>query len=264
MNEGKQTEVKDSLYTSLKELGLTELEINLYSVSLTLGPSPISEIAKGLQISRPNVYKIIKTLEEHDLAKFSEKGKFARTFMVEPPTLILEKIRQKKESLEKLDYDIVNHLPDLLSLYQQGGKETKIKIFQGKKDYLKVHNIILEEAKEQIEFFGSVKDYLDYFSNENIENAWMKNRIKKGIKVRALLIPSDAAQQIKEKDAEQLRETRILKTNNVFIASFQLFANKVVIWQPKTPLAILIEDEYLVAMLKSMFYALWEISMGDN
>lgn len=260
MNKNKQTEVKESLYTSLKELGLTELEINLYSVSLTLGPSPISEIAKNLQISRPNVYKIIKTLEKHGLAKFSEKGKFARTFMVESPTLILEKIREKKELLGKIDYDIVNNLPNLLSLYQQGGKETKIKIFQGKEQYLKTHNQILEETGKQIEFFGSTEDYFNFFISLKIENTWMKKRIKKGVFVRSLVLPSQDTKTLKSNDNQQLRETRILNTPNLFNTSFQLFANKMMIWQPKTPLAVLIEDEYIVTMFRSMFYMLWEVS----
>jgi hypothetical protein len=44
------------------------------------------------------------------------------------------------------------------------------------------------------------------------------------------------------------------------VTSFQLFANKVIIWQPKAPVAILIEDQYVIAMLKSIFDKLWEVS----
>jgi hypothetical protein len=54
-----------------------------------------------------------------------------------------------------------------------------------------------------------------------------------------------------------MRETRILQGGAPFATSFQLFANKVLIWQPKAPLAVLIEDEYIVQMLRSIFYLLW-------
>jgi len=259
MDKIKQKEVQDSLYTSLKELGLTDLEINLYSVSLLLGPSPISVIAEHLKISRPNVYKIIKTLENHGLAKFSEKGKYSRTFMVESPTLILDKIRTKKAALGQLDHQIVNQLPDLLALYQQGGKETQIKVIQGKEQYLKIFNQSVEESKQAMEFFGSAQDFIGFISWQE-ENNWIKKRIKKGLLIRSLILPSSDAEALKSTDSKQLRETRILVTPTTFVTSFQLFANKIIIWQPKTPLAILIEDRYIVDMFKAMFYCLWKIS----
>ena len=57
-----------------------------------------------------------------------------------------------------------------------------------------------------------------------------------------------------------MRETRVLKTAQPFVTLFQLYANKALIWQPKAPLAILIEDEYIVQMLRSVFDVLWKQS----
>lgn len=70
------------IYTSLKELGLTALEINLYTISLELGPTSITELSKHLNISRPNVYKVIDGLHKKGLASFYGKEKYARNFMV--------------------------------------------------------------------------------------------------------------------------------------------------------------------------------------
>ena len=39
---------------------------------------------------------------------------------------------------------------------------------------------------------------------------------------------------------------------------FQIFANKVIFWQPLAPLAIVIEDKYLVEMMESILDNLWE------
>jgi len=260
MDKNRQKEVKESIYTSLKELGLNDLEIELYTISLTVGPSPITEIAKYLNISRPNVYKVIKELENHGLARFSKKNKYSRDFMVESPTVVLDKIRNKKESISNLDHQIVANLPDLLTLYQQGDKTTNIKILQGEDQYLKALDLLIEEANKEISFFGSAKDFLNFFESSHIQNVWQKRRIKRGIFNRTLIIEDEKAQQIKSESTEQLRETRILKTPMLFITSFQLFGNKMIIWQPKVPLAILIEDQYIVAMFQSMFNVLWENS----
>lgn len=39
---------------------------------------------------------------------------------------------------------------------------------------------------------------------------------------------------------------------------FHIFSNKLVMWQPTVPMAVLIEDEYLVSMMKSVFDGMWE------
>lgn len=57
-----KTEVKKNLYTSLKELGLTESEANLYITSLALGPAMIASLAEHLAMPRPNIYKVIAGL----------------------------------------------------------------------------------------------------------------------------------------------------------------------------------------------------------
>src|SRR3989338_8397429 len=98
-----KTEVKKNIYTSLKELGLTESEANLYTTSLALGPATIASLAEHLNMPRPNVYKGIAGLERHGLAKFSERKRYTRTFVVESPTVVLEKLRQKREIMSDLD-----------------------------------------------------------------------------------------------------------------------------------------------------------------
>ena len=77
-------------------------------------------------------------------------------------------------------------------------------------------------------------------------------------------MPSKDAETLKASDAKEMRETRILKGLAPFAPIFQLYANKVIIWQPKAPLAMLIEDEYITQMLRSIFNALWEKAGADS
>ena len=250
-------ELKDSIYTSLKEIGLTDFESSVYVASLALGPSPISVLAKHVHVSRPNIYKLIQGLEKHGLAKFSEKGKYARNFMVEPPTVVVEKLRQKKEILARMDHTLVSSLPDMLALYHQGEGDTKIRILKGKEQYLKVFNQSLDETKGEIQFFGSADTFINFISWEH-ELEWIKKRVKRNIFIKVLLLPGDVPEVLSKKDKEEMRETRVMEDMPTFPASFQLFANKVIIWQPKAPLAILIEDEFIVEMLRAVFNNFWE------
>jgi sugar-specific transcriptional regulator TrmB len=252
-------EVKQSLYSSLKELGLTETEINLYSVSLAMGPISISKIAQHLNISRPNIYKVIAELEKHELTKFTHFHKYQRKFSVESPAVVLQKLREKKEKISQVDHSLVSSLPDLMSLFHKTESSTRIKVLQGKEQYLIAFKEILEEENKEIQFFGSAEDFVNFVSPET-EAKWIKDRMKKNIWIKSLLLPSSTAQAFSSDDKKEMRETKILKGCWPFETSFQLFSNKVIIWQPVKPLAVLIEDKFIIEMLRSIFFKLWEIS----
>jgi sugar-specific transcriptional regulator TrmB len=254
-------EVKKNIYTSLKELGLTESEANLYATSLALGPATIASLAEHLNISRPNVYKGIAGLERHGLAKFSERKKYTRTFVVEPPTVVLEKLRKKREIVADLDQTLVGAMPDLLAQYHQGETPTKIKIFEGREQYIKAFFSVLEETKESL-FFGSATDAINLLSWEK-EREWIQEKVKRGIRSKALFLPSKEAETLMAQDKEHLRETRILKGVTPFVSSFQIFGSKAFIWQPKATLVLLIEDQCIVEMLRSIFTTLWEQSTQE-
>lgn len=251
-----KSEVKESLYTSLKELGLTESEANLYLTSLTLGPATIASLSEHLTIPRPNVYKVISGLEQYGLAKFSERKRYTRTFVVEPPTIILEKLRQKRKVMTDLDQTLVGAMPDLLALHHQGETPTKIKVLQGKEQWLKIFFQVLDETKSPISFFGSADAFIEMISWET-EREWIKKRVEKKIHINVLLTPGKDAQTLGETDEKEMRTTRLFNGTIPFVPGFMLYANKVIIWQPKAPLAVLIEDEYIVQMLRSIFDVLW-------
>lgn len=252
-------ELQQSLYNSLRELGITEHEADLYITSLALGPSPLSKIAEQMKISRPNVYKLIAKLEERGLVAIAGRAKYSRAFTVESPAIVLNHLRKKREGMATLDHSLASAMPDLLALFHQGGAPTKIKIIQGEVELKKLFFQILEEEKVQSDFYGSAKDFIGFFSWAT-EREWIKERNKKGIKIRSLLLPSEEAATLMPDDDKELREIRVVRGLVPFVTGFQLFANKVIIWQPKAPLAVLIEDEYIVAMLKSTFNHLWELS----
>ncbi len=252
-------EASEKLYTSLRDLGLSETAAQLYLASLSLGPSTIRALATRLGIARPNLYALIRGLDAMGLVRFAERKKYARDFMVEPPTVVLEKLREKKAETTRREEALTAVMPDLLGVYRQGAGKTKIRILEGEAQFRHTFQMILEEAKGGMSFFGSFSDFIA-FVEWGKQRPLIRARVRKGIRVRALLLPSHEAEIAKAADARELRETRILKDMHAFIASFQLFANKVILWQPKAPLAVVIEDEYIVAMLQSTFDALWERS----
>lgn len=255
-----QIAISENLAPILEELGLTENERSLYALSLLLGPTSTAVLAEHLHMPRSNVYKVIAGLEKHGLAQFTGKGEYSKTFVVESPSVIVELLRQKQERLAARNRQLVEEIPNLLHLYKQGELPTKVKVLLGKKQFIQTFDRVVEEGKDEVCFFGSFQDFLKCITYEAGMNH-IKQRTKQGIFSRALLLPDEEAKRVALRDKEELRETRFYQGTRQFQTSFYIFANKVAFWQPKTPLAVLIEDEYIVAMIQEMFDGLWQHSL---
>jgi len=257
MNE--VTTTNQALFTTLREIGLTETEATLYVSSLAYGPATVATLAKRLNIPRPNVYRLIASLEEYGLTEFSKRMRHARTFTVAPPTAVLELLRQKREEIKRLDHSLVGTMPDLLAMYAQGDVPTKVRVYTGKEQWLELFFQILEETKSEIRFCGSADAFIEFVSWKT-EREWIKRRVEKKIHMNVLLVPGKDQQSLSAEDDFEMRTTRVLNTRKPFATGFMLYANKVIIWQPKAPLALLVEDEYIVEMQSALWETLWNTS----
>ncbi len=244
------------LYKALNKLGCTDQESQTYVELLKRENKSIAPLEEILGISRPNIYKLVNSLAEKSLIIVVEKGGNKKSYLPVPPNMILDLLEQKLEVTQEIAGEVSNALPDLMSLYRQGELPTSIKVYEGKRQFEKIFNQILKEAGVETQFFGSAQDFITFISWKR-EHQFIQERLDKEIKVRSLLLPSADASTLKLKDRHELRETRVLKDSNEFVTSFQLFGNKMVIWQPRTPLALIINDQHIIKMMRAMFEMLW-------
>lgn len=253
-----QHELQEVVTDSLNKLGVTEQARQLYLLSLKLGPTSIATLATQLNISRPQAYKLILELEKYQLADFSSRKKFARSFIVESPSKLQELLRKHQQLVSQTDQRLSWVMPDLLAAYQQGSLPSTVRILQGKDQFLKVFfQCPVEATNKEIRVVGSAKDFIAFVTWSE-EREWIDLRVKLGVKLLALLFPSDDTQTLASADDKELRETRLLKGPAPFTTLMMTYANKTILWQPHAPMAILIEDEYLQQMHQSLFNYLWE------
>jgi len=246
---------KLAIYEALRQLGLTEGEAQLYVVSLEIGPHPLGQLATKLGISRPNIYKLIKGLENKGLAALPAGGKLKR-FSVASPTFVADLLEKKLERDKKTKQNLASLLPDLLSKYQRGDLPSHVRIYQGRGQYIGAFFGMLDEGKDGLDFFGNVDDFLNLIDLDD-QREYLKERVKRGLTSRTLTLAGPNADRIAVEDRENMRETRILTGMNPFKASFHFFADKVIFWQPENLLAIRIEDDVIATMMKSVFDYLW-------
>lgn len=256
----EKEKIHNVLYDALKTLELSDRAIDLYITALSLGPMSVTKLSKKLGVARPNVYKLITELRDKKLVVESANSKKSGPTVVSP-SVVLELVRKKENEYEKISKKVSSSLPELLSIYAQGASPSKIKVFEGREQYIKAFDLIFEEAVSPMRFFGSADDFV-VFTQWHGYNKLVKKRIRKNIQLQSLLLPSETAENMKRRAKQELREVRILKDMDSFDTSFQLFAKKILFWQPHTPLAILIEDEYITKMMQSIFEKLWNESIN--
>ncbi len=246
------------LEESLERLGLSSGEASLYLASVELGPASIGALAFKTKIQRPNIYKLINSLAARGLSEPREEGGRGKNFMVSSPAKIKELLKNKIKEFSGLENEVSGIMPALLAAWSQGSSVTKIKLLESKEEWMDVFFETLEEAAGEIQWFGNYEEWLSFVS-EKEEKRWIEKRIARKVGIKLLFPPGKRAEALSlGKSAPEIREVRILKTENQYPCSFQLYNKKMIIWQPRSPLSLLIEDEYMVQMFRSIFFSLWD------
>ena len=245
-----------SLSSLISHLGLTKNEQDLYLASFEKNITSVRALSEELGIKRPNVYKILQSLSQKGLVTYKPNSG-DKSFSIESPTRLKELWKNKISELSEIEKEFDEALPNLLGSFKQGYLSGKVKIVNNKKDFISLYEQVFEEASDEILFFGSAKDFIDYIGAD-LGQIRITRRTQRKIPIRSLLLESDLEMSSLKTNSAELRTSKILKGVNPFITSFYLYSNKILVWQPKTPIAILIEDEYVQAMQKSMFEYLWQ------
>ena len=256
-----QPEIKKTLSPLLLELGLKESEVDLYIHSLALGPVSIATLAEHLAISPPNVYKLIASLEAHGLAQFSKRKRYKRTFSVESPNVLRNKLEQKRRDIGEMAHQFNESLPDLLANYHQGDTPTKIRVLDNGVQVSEAFRRVYDDGREVL-LFGDMDQYVKAVGEKEFF-ASTQERQARGLTVKALLFPNKMGHWMKDRPASEGREVRFLKNMEPFVTSFQASTRTAFIMQPHSPLVLLIEDQFIVQMLRSIFMVFWKRAEKD-
>ena len=258
MTQTKENAIVNQLDNALHELGLSPIERQLYLLSLSTGHLSVSDLAKRLSIQRPYLYTVIKSLREKGLAP-GQGPHYQKTFIVEPPSVVLTLLRKRRAYLDGLAREVVADMPKYLATYKQGGSKTQVLFYEGKEKFIELYNLILEEEGSETVYFGEVKHFFTLLE-ENRVHEWIKRRIEKKVTIRTLMIDDPLTHTIPT-DKTKYRETRILPCylSKSFSSSFQVSGKSLIFWQPHTPVAVVSKDEYIADLHRGIFNLLWEL-----
>lgn len=198
---------------ALMKFGLTSLQATIYTTLVDLGNAGILKISRASKIARPEVYRVIPSLEEKGLVErvISNPSSYRAVPLKQGLSMLLQQKTQENTELLEETKVLLNSLPER-SPSQIEKDTTQFVITTEIKLFLKrLHNAI-QCSKKSIDFVTISRGLLD-----NVQA--LKRALEKGTKIRVILKIETENQSIQE-TIENLKKPPISSSNIHRIRSF--------------------------------------------
>ncbi|MBU1149014.1 TrmB family transcriptional regulator [Patescibacteria group bacterium] len=175
------------MINTLKNLGFSQKEIDIYLYLIKSGPNPVRKIALNTGINRGTTYDILKSLIAQGLISYHNKDRH-KYFAAEDPDKLQDLVKKKISNLNKIDQKFSQIIPELKSLYDKEEKPV-VKYYEGQtgsKTILTDLLATMSKAKVKEYFVFSSSDIAKYLY-VNYKN-FAEERIKHKIKVKVIAI----------------------------------------------------------------------------
>ena len=241
------------LVEALSGIGFDANEARVYLTILELGPASVWEIAQKSNLKRPTCYLILDELVLKAYASKTNDGR-RTVYSVISPKQLASRLESRQEHFKKT-------ISQLEAMATKSPQKPTIRLFEGPEGLKQAYRLSLEEPKgSELTIYGTatVEQLLPDFIADYLEQ-----RVKKGIRVRALLPDTTENRAVAKRNRQELRLTRFLapaKFNphleiNQFGSTIVYLAHS-----EKQPFATVIDNPTLAAVEKERFNLIWEIA----
>lgn len=232
----------------LKIFGLNERQANLYLTILQLGSASAYKISKKTKIPGATCYEILDSLKELGLVSVFRK-KQIKYFTAEDPKKIVNRAKENIQVFEEA-------LPEFNAMYRTLKFQPSVRFYEGEEGMKMILKEMLEEADEILslssadDLFEVLGDYWPKF---------LKERIRRKIPVKTILIDSPKARERKRMGDQEIRQVRLMPPRYSHHGFVAIWDKKVAIFSfRKEIMALVIESEEINRIHKSTFDFMWE------
>ncbi len=244
-----------NLESSLKFLGFSQEETNIYLTCLKFGPIAVSGISRLTKIGRVNCYHHIEKLRDKGFLSLSQKEKVKHYSATNPEILR----NQEKERMNLVE----NILPQLMSLNIKNSRKPKIQFFEGETGIQNIFNQMLLNKNSEVVSFSNFK-LLSEFSPNFLKTHFL-SRQKNNIKTRFISSRETGVENFQkdffpENFKEDLLEIFLISQKEfLFESEITIFADSIAIMDlnQTQPIGVLIENPELYRTQKAIFDLAW-------
>ncbi|MFH0952170.1 MAG: helix-turn-helix domain-containing protein [Patescibacteria group bacterium] len=176
------------IITTLKQIGLSDKEIQLYLALLKRGPSSVRQLALESKINRGTTYDVLRSLIDQSLATYYHK-ETKQYFVAEDPAKLEQLIAEKTNDLNRTKTEILQIIPELQSMHSSAKEKPVAKYYEGSRGIKTILQDVLQTMAQE-----KKKEYYVYSSADIREHLYndfpnfAKERVKKNIEVKTIAI----------------------------------------------------------------------------
>jgi sugar-specific transcriptional regulator TrmB len=248
-----------NIETYLGEFGLSREEITIYVELLRSGKSSILDISKKTGIKRSTAHNYVESLIEKGIVSQTSFGG-RRLVVAEVPEKLEVLLNQEKWRLKRIEADLPDMVKVLYNLVPNARENTtaSIKYYEGEKGFREVCQRSLDLAKEEICFISNLDEWYKVYTKEYDKDHYIPERLKRGQKLRMLVLQSDLTKSIRGDDQKLMRQTRYLVSDKHFSSTMIIYQDEISIMLSNEPYtAIVISNPSIYGMFRLLFDNLW-------
>lgn len=244
----------------LKDIGLTDLEIDVYYTLLKIGPSSAKHIARRAEKHRTNVYDALDKLMKKGLVSYTMKEDI-KIFNATEPNRLLLYVKDKKQELEKRESMVKKLISELESIKQYKHSEAQIQIFQGKEGLRSFYEKLINVAKsgDSCDIIGTtekITGILKHYVLNVTKLASLKNIKGRMIISKRMLVDK----QMKRVTSFAKVELKAIPKKLLTPTAIILFKDYVGLFNyTMEPFVVLIKNKQIVDTYEQYFEGIWEI-----
>jgi len=242
------------LLRTLKEVGLSANEANVYLTLLTLGPNPVSTVAKKANLNRSSCYTILDRLMQKGFVHQSNKQNVTYFSSVDPK-LMLNQLTSKKHDLEDRIENLRRSMGQFEKIRCDYSQKPTVLFYEGE---AAIQNIMEDtlNAKEVVRAYASLQELTNLLPN--YFPGYYKRRTQKGIFIKAIYPANQLSYKHKLRDHKENRESRLIPPEFNFHLDILIYDNKVAITSLNDKFGLLIKSQSMANAQKKIFDIIWE------
>ncbi|MCK5474103.1 MAG: helix-turn-helix domain-containing protein [Candidatus Aenigmarchaeota archaeon] len=238
----------DKTMAALKEHGLNDKEAKVYFTCLKSGSASVVAVSNTVRLPKSTCYDILNSLIVKGLVSVIIKNK-TRFFEAADPRVLLDMLDEKKKLTEEI-------IPSLVSLKNSVVEKPKVTFYEGIGGIKSILSDVIETG-EFVQILGNFSNFKKV--TRHVAPQFIKKRVERQIMCECLLENSESSKSIKQKDTQELRETRITNRINKQNAECYLYGTKTafIVMSRDEPVGLIIESKSINELQKTLFECLW-------
>jgi len=249
------------LIPTLEEIGLNAKEATVYLTLFSIGANSAGTLAKKSKINRCTCYTILDRLMQKGFIQEYIKNNVTY-YVAAPPKHILNQLKNKQCELA----DKINKLSSSITQFESAKEKEysgkpRVVFYEGEEG---VKNIMEDTLTSStvIRAYASMTElnalFPDYWKT------YYKRRVKKGIFVNSIYPMNEMSFLHKQRDKEEMRESRLIPEEFDFHLDILIYDDKVAITSLRAKFGVLIENKEMAESQRKIFDLMWADAIKYN